>query len=313
MISERGDVLPALLEARFHSFDASRHPRGVHGKFTRSYMRSLPRLVGRGAWSVGADRATRRLLAGAVVDTEHAHRESLPDGRLGFYSPEREELHRRIVGLLTQHAGTHRGSARAIFLAGGPASGKSSLVDSGVVRVPGDAVRVDPDLVRSMLPEYGSLVRAGDPEAAAKTHEEASHVSKLVLNAALSGHHHVVVDAVGAGPAGRFSEKVKRTGAAGHRPEVHYVTVPLAEAERRAALRARRSGRAVPLGYLRVAHREVSQRFPEVRRIRGVHVRVYDNGGRSPRLIAEQRGGRALDVIDARRFGEFVRKGSGGG
>lgn len=333
-VAARSSSAVGVLDALLEGFDEGKIRRDFRGRFAnkpgarqgsaRSLLdvagravqkrklssAELPTRVGGGAWSKHVRGTVRDLRAGTVADTEAAHRARKADGGLGPYTAERQALHERIADLLLRHAAEHPGKARAVFLAGGPASGKSTLITSGKVALPADAVDVNPDLVRTMLPEYAQLVAAGDAAAGAKTHEEASHVSKLVLNIAMERQHHVVIDSVGAGDPGKFVGKVAAAKAAGYAVEVHYVTIATEEAERRAAARAKRSGRAVPTGYLRAAHREVSARFVDgVSKMAGIRVTVYDNSGASVRLVAERSPGeKRVQVRDAKLYAEFVAK-----
>jgi predicted ABC-type ATPase len=254
------------------------------------------------------------LKAGRVADTEHAHRVALPGGKLGPYSAERTRLHQQIVREMFAGKGVHLGSARAVFLAGGPASGKGGLLKNGHVEVPKDAVHIDPDTVKARLPEYQALKAAGDPNAASMAHEESSHVAKLAMNLALLGQHHIVVDSVGDSGPGKFAGKLKAAARAGHRVEVHYATTSVEEALQRAEARGRRTGRYVPEGFVRAAHRDVSARFADdVRGLRGVAVKVHDTSKPKTRLIASKSAMGVLRVHDATRYAQFMAKGSGGG
>ena len=72
-----------------------------------------------------------------------------------------------------------KGQARLIFMGGGPASGKSSVIASGDVDVPDNRVQIDPDRAKKALPEYQKMVAAGDIEnAAGFAHEESSALAK---------------------------------------------------------------------------------------------------------------------------------------
>lgn len=269
----------------------------------------LPKAVGRGAWSASAKKATKDMLAGKVADTEEAHRAKNPDGSLGHYSAERIALHQQIVKALFQGAGTHREDAKAIFLAGGPASGKSTLIRGGDVKLPADAVDINPDIIRTMLPEYKALVDAGDKSASAKTHEEASHLSKLAMNLALLRKHHVLVDSVGNSEAGKFARKIRATLDAGYETSVTYATIPVEEALARSEKRAKRTGRHVPAGYLRASHRDVTIRFlDDISTMPGVHVRVFDTTTKRPKLIAEKSIEGSLAVRNRKLYELFVGK-----
>lgn len=264
----------------------------------------LANAVGEGPWSKRAREVVPDLdVDGSGKDTEAVYR---PGG--GPYTPERAALHGRIIGLLVRHAQPHD-HPRAVFLAGGPASGKSSLLTTGQVKLPGDAVDVNPDIVKTMLPEYQALVAAGDPLASSKVHEESSHIAKMVMAVAVQRKHHVTVDGVGGGGPGKFAGKVRAAIGAGFETEVNYVSIDTEEAERRSIKRAKRSGRLVPTGYLRAAHREVSERFEEVVALPGVRVRVFDNNGAKPVLAAEMSPAmRKVRVVNRRAYEAFVAK-----
>jgi hypothetical protein len=126
----------------------------------------LPNAVGKGRWTPAVAKTVTDLKSGKVADTEQAYRLAGSGGKLGPYSSERIDLHAQIARALLQGAGAHPEDAHAIFLAGGPASGKSTLLKQGHVKVPADAVDVNPDIVKTMLPEYRALVAAGDKRPA---------------------------------------------------------------------------------------------------------------------------------------------------
>lgn len=265
-------------------------------------------------------------MAGRVADTEHAHRMVNPDGSLGAYTPERQALHERIITQMLQGKGVHAGRARAIFTAGGPASGKGGLVNTGDaefekeigreahVDMPGDFVRADPDTVRKLLPEYQALVAAGRKDASNLTHEEASHLTKVLTKIALGRRHHVLLDTVGDSGPGKFAGKIEDAKHAGYHVEVHYATTDVATALERADERGRTSGRFVPEDYLRHAHAEVSRRFAgDVSKIRGIHLRIVDTTDRPNKVIAERgsRPGDKLVIRDGELFRKFLEKGKG--
>lgn len=227
-------------------------------------VRTLADAVGSGAWTRSAAKATRTLkaqrvlegddlvkavAAGTATDTEHLHRVRNADGSLGQYSPERLALHQRIIDNMLQGKGVHPGSAQAIFTAGGPASGKSGLVKTGdssferaigkesTVQMPSDVVHADPDIVRTQLPEYQALVKAGRSDASSLTHEEASFLAKQLTRIALGRQHHILVDTVGDSGPGKFAGKIKDAKRAGHKVSVHYATTDIQTALARAKKR----------------------------------------------------------------------------
>lgn len=303
----------------FH-FDPS-EPRNFRGRWENGgrgllkdrpdiALDKLPDSVGSGSWDKGAERATRDMLAGKVEDTEHAHRAVNPDGSLGVYSAQREKLHQEILDRLFQGKLPHPDTARAIFTAGGPASGKSAMIRDGGVDVPKDVVHVNADVVREMLPEYKALKAAGRQDASALTHEEASHVSKLAMRVALAHRYHVLVDTVGNSGPGNFASKIKAAQDAGHAVSVHYATVPTEEALRRANARGRKTGRYVPESYLRSAHKAVSERFVnDIQHLPHVHLQVFDTSSAPAKVIAEKKAGSdSMAIADRRAYRQFLGK-----
>jgi hypothetical protein len=195
----------------------------------------------------------------------------------GSLTPEREALHRRIIEQFTAgHASQEE--PRALFTAGGSASGKTALYE----RIPGapkDAVIVDPDKVRVLLPEYDLLQAAGRGDiAAGATHAEASGLAKDITNVALAGRQNVIVDGVGGGEPGKFADKIAKVRDQGYATEVRYAHTPLSEAERRNQVRYEKTGRFVAPDILRAKHAEVAARYQEVRKLPGVKIKVYNTG-----------------------------------
>ncbi len=172
---------------------------------------------------------------------------------------------------------------------------------------------INPDVVRTQLPEYQAMVRAGDPDAAALTHEESSLIAKTASDVAISLGLPLVIDAVGADDEGQFSSKVQGLVDHGYHVTVRYVNVPLEVAEQREADRASATGRSVPSGVLVTKHAEVSRGFTNIAQISQVRVEVYDNTGDEPILIAEgfgdpALGPDALKVHDRDRYHLFLEK-----
>jgi predicted ABC-type ATPase len=317
-----GAAIPFDLLAEAFKFDPD-EPRNFHGQWMgstggpKSLLKDLPGIpedklassVAPGKWDATAKRATTDMLRGRVEDTEHAHRRILPDGSLGEYSPARQALHQEILNRLFQGKQQHPQDARAIFMAGGGGSGKSSMIRKGHVDVPADVVHSNPDIVREMLPEYKLLKAAGRQDASSLTHEEASHLSKLAMQIAMEKKYHVLIDSVGGGAPGKFADKVERARDLGHKTSVHYATVPVSEAIKRADARGKKTGRYVPESVLRQAHKQVSERYLDgVRHVKGVHVQVFDTSA-EPKLIAEKTpGSDNVSIKDRAAYKAFAEK-----
>ena len=200
-----------------------------------------------------------------------------------------------------------------MLYAGGPASGKSSLAERLGPRAQDGFVLIEPDVVRTRLPEYQEMLEAGDLEAAALTHEEASLVAKTATDVAISLGLPLLIDAVGGDDHGQFSGKILRLLDHGYDITVRYVSVPLDVAERREADRAAATGRAVPREVLVAKHSEVSRSLTNVARVPGVRLEVYDNTGDEPILMAEgfgdpDLGAEALTVHDHDGYHLFLQR-----
>lgn len=265
----------------------------------------LIKSVGKGGWSESADAAAEALKQGMVEDTEAYHRSGQGTG---YWSPDRIALHNRIYKLLLQGAGYHPEDAEATFLAGGPASGKSSLEKSGRLKTPLDAVLANPDLIKEMLPEAKALRDAGVKDWSSKVHEESSYIAKQLVNLALARKHHVVVDGVGNSERGKFRKRIKQAQAAGHSVRLIYATTDVPTAIGRSKARAAKSKREVPEGYLKAAHRDVTRRFvDDILPDKSIPVEIWDttNGAR---LVARRVSGGGLVTQDRKLWAAWLRK-----
>jgi predicted ABC-type ATPase len=219
-----------------------------------------------------------------------------------WYRAERGNLHRTITRELLAGT-TKRNHPRALVLAGGPASGKSSILAS--IAVPPKAVHLDPDAIKARLPEYQELQRRGDVQAAYVTHEESSDIARTVRAEVVKRRRHLILDTVGDSEPGKFADKLIELHDDGFRVDVVYVDVDVEEAVRRAAARTR----VVPEKVIRALHREVAARFTEVLALDWLtSVRVFATDDGAARLIAERAAHGSLVVHDTARLELFQQK-----
>jgi hypothetical protein len=84
------------------------------------------------------------------------------------------------------------------FMGGGGASGKgfvkSFLQKNGHLKLPDGTVMIDPDDLKSKLPEYQKVIDAEDRNAAALVHEESSLISKKIYEEAVKNKRDIVFD-----------------------------------------------------------------------------------------------------------------------
>jgi predicted ABC-type ATPase len=217
--------------------------------------------------------------------------------------------------MLDRHRPSPAGRRRAVFTAGGAASGKSTVLQYRRDIIPANAVVIDADAVKQQLPDYTTLTKEGDRYAAAAVHEESSFIAQRLREQAVRRGIDLVVDTVGGGRPGVFAGKLRELHDAGYHVTVLFVDAPVAAAIQRAADRARSTGRAVPEDTLRIGHMQASARLREwmseayIDRFEVWSTHVPQ--GVPPLLVARGGGGTA-QVIDRNEYARILNKGAGG-
>lgn len=234
--------------------------------------------------------------------TETFDRYRNPDGS---WAPERQQLHDKIVSRFLSGRKPEDHPV-ATFFGGGPASGKSALTS------PSQAVKIDPDEIKGMLPEYQAAVKNGDPSGAAQVHEESSYLAATVAAKARQGKVSYTLDGTGDSSYGKMAAKVKAAKDAGYQVHSQYVTVDTGEAVSRAAARAQKTGRMVPEPVIRATHASVSSVFGQaVKNNLFDRTELYDNNGPAARLIAHTSAAGEFQVLDDAAYKSFLAKAGG--
>jgi predicted ABC-type ATPase len=225
----------------------------------------------------------------------------------GTYTEERQRLHKRIVDsfFVGKQAVEHPTS---YMLGGGPGGGKTTLLQTGKLGIPDNAVMMANDLIKEQIPEYakGTL-------KAWQVHEEAADVTKMVLKKVNTGSYNGILDGTGDGTLEKLNHNIELLHGTGPRQIVaHYVTVPTQLALDRAVTRERQTGRGIPPSAIKEAHIGVSKIFPDaVAAGTFDHVTLWDTEHTvetGPVKIAEGHG-KSLTVHDPVRWQAFVDKG----
>lgn len=226
----------------------------------------------------------------------------------GELTEERRELHEQIIAKVFGDA-TPVDDPEFVLMGGGPASGKSTLIRMGLVSLDENSVTIDSDYIKGELPEYQQMLEDGDSRAAAYAHEESSMISKEIMARAVAGDYNVTLDGTGNSTMERLRRKTEAAKSRGHRLRAVYATVPMDEALRRNAERAKRTGRMVPPTVLRNAHRNVSAVLEQA-----VNDKLFDsfelwNTEGEPNQVAGFSGQR-LTIMDEEKFRQFRSKAS---
>lgn len=225
------------------------------------------------------------------------------DGEFRF-TAERQQLHDEIVGkIVSGHA--KQESPSFVMLGGGPASGKTKAAQAAE-REFADAIKIDPDAIKAMLPEYAQMTAE---QAAGFVHEESSYISKRVMDAALESRAHIILDAVGNNSVESVLAKIEKARSADYGVHGRYVTIPTEEALARALARGIRSGRVVHPEVIEKLHSGVSNVFPQV-----MHefdsAALYDNATEWKHVLSVFRGQPEV-IHDLEAWRAFLRKAKG--
>lgn len=300
----------------------------------------LARQVGEVDWPKPGPIAKRLLGSFPGTFERHSVPVTLPDGtKAPLFRAERHKLHEAIIDAVMRERG-EKGKLDpkgrelvapdpadrwALFMGGGPASGKSSALnmDENADVVPPDAVIIDPDEIKGLLPEYREMVAGGDRYAATAAHEESSHIAAEILRRARAKGLNVVMDGTGDsgkekterelyGKVPKFVGKMIDAREHGYNVRVFYVNAPTEVAEVRATKRAFREGRWVPGVEIRQQHKGVSANAVTLSELVGEHkdlvqdVRGFDTAVFPPqRMFTYDENGFRVDSEDLwRKFQE---------
>ena len=229
----------------------------------------------------------------------------------GTLTPEREALHRQIIEDTFKDAAPSD-NPTVMFMGGGSGAGKGTLLKSGFVEIPDGSATIDSDSVKARLPEYKEMLDNGGPEAkdaAAYAHKESSNLANRMTGIALESKFNYIDDGTGA-ELSKMEKKIQQAKEAGYRTEAAYVTIQIEEAVRRAAERAKRTGRNVMENVIIEKHKKVSRTLPIIAP-KLDSVKLYDNSGSKPVLIATGGSGKPLspEPGQEQKLKDFITKG----
>lgn len=311
-----------------HRADASKPktvPDGPDGK-GRLPEHALPGAVGSGVWTPHVEETAQRLSKVANPEKDNTQTENASkvvrdaDGNIQsiVYTPERKALHRQILKLLLEGAEPVKPPAKpqALFMAGGPAAGKSSVLRNGSVVAPSAHVEVNPDIIKTMLPEYERLKQLDPERAAHLVHEESSDLAKQLTRLAQERRMNIVVDGVGGGKApkdepggvGKYHKKILDMRAKGYDVRAVYVGAPVDQAWNDAVERGKSSGRVLREALVRHEHAAVANRFQDsIQPDTTIPVEVYYRQGGTLTHIYSRPAGSDGKVLDPARMTAFLK------
>ena len=225
----------------------------------------------------------------------------------GNYTPERTKLHEKITDGFIK--GKQK-QTQPIFhmMGGGPASGKSVLMKQGKANVPPSSVFIDPDEIKKELPEYQKMVKKKDMTASSFVHEEASLLSKDILNLSGEERFNTVLDGTGDSSFEKLSGKVNKMKSKGMYVTADYVTVDIDTALQRNLDRFKKTGRAVPIRYVVDNHKSISEILPQAID-EGLfdELTLWDTNGATAVKVVQFKDG-VLEILEKEMWQTFLDK-----
>lgn len=259
-----------------------------------------------GQWTK-AENAAREAAGVSIKQTIEIYRS--PDGN---WSEERQKLHQQIIAKHFEGVSPVE-NPTVIYMGGGGASGKSTMLKTGQIGNFDNYVKVDPDKIKYELPEMNELIAKGDRMAAATVHEESSYLAREIGKIASAKKYNVVFDGVADNTIEHLTKKVNEMRQAGQPVYAYYATCDFEKALKRSIERANKpgasAGRFVPFSSLMEGHRGVSETLPKALE-RGLfdHVELWDTNTEGKAIKIMTANGTNVTILDGDLWSRFLNK-----
>jgi len=238
--------------------------------------------------------------------------EKAEPSNLTKWTPERQELHRRIIeDVIAENNPKAQKNPIFFMTGGGSASGKSIMLKKSPL--PKGTVIIDADEIKKRLPEFNAMKAKGGKiaeNAANYVHEESSWISKLIQRESAQRRYHTMLDGTGDGSVESLTKKIKMMTDRGMTVRAKYATAEIATALERNYQRYIKTGRRVLPEYVRNVHKKVSEIVPEAIR-KGVFddFELYDmNKAGEAIKVATYTKKDGLKILDNNLYGNFLAK-----
>jgi predicted ABC-type ATPase len=215
----------------------------------------------------------------------------------GQWTPEAQANHDAIIEKALEGVQDPFGQKTWNMIGGGPASGKSTLLESGQIEFPkeGEAVFINPDDVKNEIDGVAAMQAANDPTWAGWSHEESSYVAMRIQAAAQERGLSVVSDIVGDSTVEKMESKIDSFADQGYKIQGTYLFCDIDTAVDRAVSRGITTGRVVPESVIRGSHEGVASVVP-----------ALIDGGKFDRLTLFENTNNPVKMGETNDDGDFV-------
>jgi predicted ABC-type ATPase len=201
-------------------------------------------------------------------------------------SPGRQDYERKVIK--REISGATAGD-QAVFMSGGPASGKTSLLNKQFGDAKGFAV-IDPDRLKGYDPVMVIGVAMGMREAAALAHENSSRLSKQLYATVRNQGLNMLMDGTGANSE-KYINQIQELKRKGYKITLLAQHVEEEVGIDRALKRADLTGRYVPPEFIRHAYEVIPGNFERIARVADS---ATLNDGQSNEVIMQYQDGRLV-------------------
>jgi predicted ABC-type ATPase len=231
----------------------------------------------------------------------------------GEWDEDRAAFHKRVIDSYIQGKTKVNEPPEFTLLGGGTASGKTTLSNQILGNRP-NTVRIDPDEIKKLIPEYAGLKKSDPEKASFRVHEESSYLSKAILAAAAAKGLNITLDSTSSG--GSTAKLIPKLASAGYHIHALFADIPVSVAKQRSFDRANNPsspsfGRYVPDDVLEDSHKGAAANFMRLKDMPEVSsAQLFDNTDK-PLLVYGRAGKSNPIVFDDDRWSNYQRKARG--
>lgn len=214
-----------------------------------------------------------------------------------------DEVYLPIVTAMVNAIKKRTGPKKFISVGGAPGSGKSTDRKSGLNGIPStsDALHLDADEIKTLIPEARALHAAGNPDWANTVHEESRIIVDMALQQGIQDGHNIVYDSTGQFNSGFGTLQAARDN--GYEVVAHYNVATPAKLEAARLKRQQSDPRNIPGSLVPAVISTNKSIMPKVADFADeFYLWDADNETGARTLLARKKKGGQLEVLDIRAY-----------